>query len=127
MSILLIKFYLYICGILGSEVWCDHWKQCVWFIPNIGLSVHKDDYVHLHAIHTDVSLSYEVKTQSQSMEVSHYKLSAQDCQLFLSPERIAIYGDNNWRCSMLKAINDAVRSPLPSPALIYVLALISLD
>nr|GLL44991.1 protein arginine N-methyltransferase 1.6 [Ipomoea trifida] len=79
------------------------------------LSVRKDEYVHLHAVHTDVSLSYIVKTQSQNMEVRQYKPSAQDCQLFLSPERIAIYGDNNWRCSMLKAINNALKqkaSPL---------------
>ncbi|CAH9084462.1 unnamed protein product [Cuscuta epithymum] len=99
----------------SSEAWCDHWKQCVWFVPNRGLPVHKDEHVHLNAIHNNISIMYKVKSASQNMEIEHCKLNAQGCQLFLSPERIAIHGDNDWRCSMLKAINKALNhkvSPL---------------
>ncbi|VFQ87921.1 unnamed protein product [Cuscuta campestris] len=98
-----------------SKAWCDHWKQCVWFIPNRGLPVHKDENVYLNAIHTNISITYVVKTISQNMEARQSKPYAQDCQVLLSPERIAINGDSNWRCSMLEAVHNAIKhkvSPL---------------
>lgn len=97
--------------------WCDHWKQCVWFSKGKGLLVCKDEDVCMVAIHTDISVSYEFKAQSQrpSEEEDHHESSPQDSQITFSPERIAIYGDNLWRLSMFKAINYVLKekdSPL---------------
>nr|XP_043615499.1 protein arginine N-methyltransferase 7 [Erigeron canadensis] len=95
--------------------WCDHWKQCVWFSKGKGLLVRKDENVCMNAIHTDISISYEFQSQSQRSEVDGHDLSPQLLSVTLSPERIAIYGDNNWRLSMLKAIDYALKekdSPL---------------
>ncbi|KAI3711061.1 hypothetical protein L2E82_40868 [Cichorium intybus] len=78
--------------------WCDHWKQCVWFTKGKGLPVCKDTDVCMEATHTETSISYRFKAQSQRC----------DHILSLSPERIAMYGDSNWRLSMLKAINHAL-------------------
>ncbi|GAA0168249.1 protein modifying enzyme [Lithospermum erythrorhizon] len=93
----------------GAQYWCDHWKQCVWFIPKDGLPVHKNHDVYLQATHTATSISYEVKTSPQKMDFEQYGLCTEDCQVFLSPERIAIYGDSSWRCLMLKSIKNAVQ------------------
>ncbi|CAK9181984.1 unnamed protein product [Ilex paraguariensis] len=92
--------------------WCDHWKQCVWFIPGKGLSIHKDEVVHLNAVHSDISISYDVKSQPARTEAGQHDSCTPSFQLILSPERVAVYGDNNWRCLILKAVNDALqRSP----------------
>lgn len=87
----------------------------MWFIPQKGLSISKDEGVHLHAFHTDTSISYEFKTQAKRTEAEHFDSCNQHCQISLPPERIAIYGDNNWRCSILKVIKNALQqkvSPL---------------
>lgn len=87
----------------------------MWFIPQKGLSISKDEGVHLHAFHTDTSISYEFKTQARQTEAEHFDSCNQHCQISLPPERIAIYGDNNWRCSILKVIKNALQqkvSPL---------------
>ncbi|KAK3039472.1 hypothetical protein RJ639_028054 [Escallonia herrerae] len=95
--------------------WCDHWKQCVWFIQGKGLSVCKDERVHLHAIHNETSISFDLKSQLQREEAANHDSSIQNCHLTLSPERLGIYGDSNWRCSMLKVIKNVLQqkvSPL---------------
>ena len=97
--------------LLGARDWCDHWKQCVWFIPGKGIRVSKDEEVHLHAIHTDISISYNLKTQLPRTQIEQHDLLAKDSRLILSPERVAIYGDSEWRLSMLTAIKNTV-SPL---------------
>ncbi|MCD7467435.1 Protein arginine N-methyltransferase 7 [Datura stramonium] len=94
--------------------WCDHWKQCVWFIPNKGLPLLKDEEVNLLAAHTDTSISYEMKTLSQNMKLGRSELSTQKYQITLPPEKIALYSDVNWRCSMLKAIKNAMKQKMPS-------------
>lgn len=94
----------------GARHWCDHWKQCVWFIPGKGVSISKDEEVHLHAVHTDTNISYNLKTRVPRAEVMQYGFNTVDSQLILSPERIAIYGESEWRNYMLKAISNAVRS-----------------
>ncbi|XP_006366742.1 protein arginine N-methyltransferase 1.6 isoform X3 [Solanum tuberosum] len=101
-------------SISWSQNWCDHWKQCVWFIPKKGLSLLKDEEVSLLAVHTDTSISYEMKTLSQNLELGQSELSAQKCQITLLPEKIALYSDVNWRCSMLKAIKNAMKQKTPS-------------
>ncbi|CAN4097771.1 unnamed protein product [Withania somnifera] len=97
-----------------SQNWCDHWKQCVWFIPKKGLSLLKDEEVNLLAVHTDTSISYEMKTLSQNLQLGQSELSAQKYQITLPPEKIALYGDVSWRCSMLKAVKDAMKQKIPS-------------
>lgn len=94
----------------GARHWCDHWKQCVWFVPGKGISISKDEEVHLHAVHTETSISYNLKTQAPRTEVMQYSFDTGDSQLILSPERIAIYGDSEWRDSMLKSMRNAVRA-----------------
>ncbi|KAL2472030.1 Protein arginine N-methyltransferase 1.6 [Abeliophyllum distichum] len=93
-----------------ADHWCDHWKQTVWVTPDT--AVCKDEEVRLNAFHTETRISYEVKTSSRNKEVGHLDSCSQDRQIFLSPERIAIYGENSWRCSMLKAIERAMRQTL---------------
>lgn len=91
------------CASLGNRSWCDHWKQSIWFIPkSSSLPVFRDEEVHLQAFHTETSISYELKASYDKQEVS------QDCQIVLSPERYALYGDRNWRHLMLNAIGKAV-------------------
>lgn len=68
----------------------------------------KDEEVSLLAVHTDTSISYEMKTLSQNLELEQSEVSAQKYQITLLPEKIALYSDVNWRCSMLKAIKNAV-------------------
>ncbi|XP_015896609.3 protein arginine N-methyltransferase 1.6 isoform X1 [Ziziphus jujuba] len=92
----------------GAGDWCDHWKQCVWFVPGKGISISKDEVVHLHAVHNDISISYNLNTQVPRTEVMSYGFKGGDFQLMLSPEKIAIYGDTEWRSSMLTAIKNAL-------------------
>ncbi|CAK7356390.1 unnamed protein product [Dovyalis caffra] len=91
----------------GTSNWCDHWKQCVWFIPGKGIPVSKGEEVHLHAVHIDTSVSYNLTTQTT--EIREYDYSAGDSLLTLSPERIAIYGDRKWRSCMLMALRNLER------------------
>ncbi|KAH0974015.1 hypothetical protein GBA52_015914 [Prunus armeniaca] len=80
--------------------WCDHWKQCVWFVPGEGMSITKDEEVCLHAVHTDISISYNLKNQASRNEIMQYGFKNGDFKLILPPERIAIYGDSEWRHTM---------------------------
>ncbi|XP_071705417.1 protein arginine N-methyltransferase 7 [Rutidosis leptorrhynchoides] len=96
-------------GPLCTRDWCDHWKQCVWFSKGKGFSVSKNEEVCMDATHTDISISYEFKAHES------HEFNVQESHITLSPERIAIYGDNLWRVSMLKAISYALKgkeSPL---------------
>ncbi|GAB4834987.1 Protein arginine N-methyltransferase 7 [Ancistrocladus abbreviatus] len=99
----------------GAGNWCDHWKQCVWFVPGKGVPVLKDEEVHLHANHSEISISYSLKAQTPQSESCYCKLEDGDFHLALSPERIAIYGAIEWRNCMLSAVQKAVQekdSPL---------------
>ncbi|XP_062145655.1 protein arginine N-methyltransferase 1.6 [Alnus glutinosa] len=98
----------------GARHWCDHWKQCVWFVPGEGMSISKDEEIHLHAVHTETSISYNLKTQAPRTEVMQYSFNSGDSQLILSPERIAIYGDSEWRDSMLKSMRNALQERVNS-------------
>ncbi|XP_057978253.1 protein arginine N-methyltransferase 1.6 isoform X2 [Malania oleifera] len=94
--------------------WCDHWKQCVWFFPGKGLFVSKDEEVHLHAVHNDTSISYDLNTQSSRTEIGQCDFNAGDFHLTLLPERVAIYGDSEWRFSIFTAIQNALLGKAPS-------------
>jgi hypothetical protein len=74
------------------------------------MSVSKDEEVHLHAVHTDTSILYNLKTQVPRTGVTQCGFNIGDSQLILSPERIAMYGDSEWRHSMFQAIRNVVRS-----------------
>ncbi|XP_034217275.1 protein arginine N-methyltransferase 1.6 isoform X2 [Prunus dulcis] len=89
--------------------WCDHWKQCVWFVPGEGMSITKDEEVCLHAVHTDISISYNLKKQASRNEIMQYGFKNGDFKLTLPPERIAIYGDSEWRHTMFSAISNSLQ------------------
>ncbi|BFG31388.1 hypothetical protein CerSpe_176620 [Prunus speciosa] len=89
--------------------WCDHWKQCVWFVPGEGMSITKDEEVCLHAVHTDISISYNLKNQASRNEIMQYGFKNGDFKLILPPERIAIYGDSEWRHTMFSAISNSLQ------------------
>ncbi|KAD5802468.1 hypothetical protein E3N88_13828 [Mikania micrantha] len=88
---------------ISSPLPNNGWKQCVWFTKGKGIPVSKDEDICMDASHTDISISYDFNAHTQ------------DSHITLSPERIAIYGDNHWSLSMLKAISYALKgqdSPL---------------
>ncbi|GJV21394.1 hypothetical protein Tco_1370414 [Tanacetum coccineum] len=97
---------------LLSSYWCDHWKQCVWFSKGKGLPVSKDEVVCMDATHSEISISYEFKAQSQISEADRHDSRPQHSHITLSPKRIAIYGDKYSRRSMLDAINHAKKTLL---------------
>lgn len=72
--------------------------------------VSKGQEVLLEAIHTDTSISYNLKTLVPGTDTIQHDNKFEDFQLILPPERVAIYGDSNWRLSMLTALKNAVRS-----------------
>ncbi|XP_027336052.1 protein arginine N-methyltransferase 1.6 isoform X2 [Abrus precatorius] len=89
--------------------WCDHWKQCVWFVPGSGISIIKGDEIHLHATHTETSISYNLDTRGPTTEILQHRLTAEVLQLELTPERASIYGDKEWRLSMSKAVQSVLQ------------------
>ncbi|XP_065857883.1 protein arginine N-methyltransferase 1.6 [Euphorbia lathyris] len=90
---------------MGTGTWCDHWKQCVWFLPGEGVIVGKGERLPLHAAHTDTSVFYTLAMEHTEMRQN--KFTANDFHLTLPPERIATYGDSKWRSSMLTALTNA--------------------
>lgn len=74
------------------------------------MSVSKDEEVYLHAAHTETSILYNLKTDVPRKS----GFDTGDPQLILSPERIAIYGDREWRQSMFQALRNAVISLSPT-------------
>lgn len=92
----------------GAVDWCDHWKQCVWFVPDSGISTFKGAEIHLRATHNDTTISYNLDAHVLATEVLHHGSTTGDFQLVLPPERAGIYGDKGWRLSMLKAVDSVV-------------------
>ncbi|KAI4303248.1 hypothetical protein MLD38_038901 [Melastoma candidum] len=93
--------------------WCEHWRQCVWFIPGRGLSCHASDNIRFHAVHDATSISYFLEPDQPQIVVEKHNFPPQD-SITLSPERIAIYGDSQWRACISKAIENAMRRRKPS-------------
>uniref|UniRef100_A0A7N0U0C4 Protein arginine N-methyltransferase n=1 Tax=Kalanchoe fedtschenkoi TaxID=63787 RepID=A0A7N0U0C4_KALFE len=88
----------------GAQIdWCDHWKQCVWFVQEKGLSLSQEEEIHLHASHNETAISYNLTKQSSRKEIIKCRAPHVSNSLFLSPERIGIYGDPEWRLSLLSA------------------------
>ncbi|XP_047341712.1 protein arginine N-methyltransferase 7 [Impatiens glandulifera] len=91
-----------------SADWCDHWKQSVSFIPE--RSVSNGEEVLLHATHTDITTTYKLESRDSFMsEIELCSDVDRQFQILLSPERVAIYRDNDWRSSMLKAVKYALQ------------------
>lgn len=93
------------------------------------MSIRNGEEVVLHAVHTETSISYNLKSRVLGTEVKQCDVNAKDFQLVLPPERIAIYGNDEWRLSMLTSIRNAVR-PLYlclSPSLLCVYATKSMN
>ncbi|WCJ25927.1 Protein arginine N-methyltransferase 7 [Euphorbia peplus] len=90
---------------IGTRTWCDHWKQCAWFLPGEEVIVGKGQQLRLLAAHTDTSVCYTLATEHT--ETRQNKFTANDFHLTLPPERIATYGDSKWRSSMLTALTNA--------------------
>ncbi|XWS61986.1 hypothetical protein CRYUN_Cryun07bG0172100 [Craigia yunnanensis] len=93
---------------IGNRNWCDHWKQCVWFLQEKGVPVFKGEEVLLEASHTETNVSYNLNVQVPQTDVRQHDYRIGDFQLLLSPERIATYGDSEWRLSMLAALQGRV-------------------
>ncbi|KAJ3672642.1 hypothetical protein LUZ60_007363 [Juncus effusus] len=107
----------------GKREWCDHWKQCVWFIQNPGNEIlfFKDQFISLRATHNETSISYNVnlKTNKDSYNNNTNNNNLQKAEksgiITLLPERIALYGDKNWREAYIKAIKNALDLKKSSP------------
>ncbi|KAG6509116.1 hypothetical protein ZIOFF_034510 [Zingiber officinale] len=89
-----------------AKDWCDHWKQCVWFIPGPGLPVSKDENVVFNATHDETKISYHLKCDNSLIYSNTYG----DCRLELSPERIALYGDRDWRSGLMTAMRNILHA-----------------
>ncbi|KAH9721297.1 protein arginine N-methyltransferase 1.6 [Citrus sinensis] len=74
-----------------------------------GMSICKGEELLFHALHTETSVSYELKSQIPITDERQHNLNAKDFQLALPPERIAIYGDGEWRLSMVMAMRNALQ------------------
>ncbi|TVU01219.1 hypothetical protein EJB05_53346, partial [Eragrostis curvula] len=83
--------------------WCDHWKQCVWFIKGRGAPVMKDQTLSLTASHNQTSISYQMNINDERCSGS-----PKGDHLTLLPERIALYGDKDWRSALISAMRSAV-------------------
>ncbi|XP_020244934.1 protein arginine N-methyltransferase 7 isoform X2 [Asparagus officinalis] len=95
----------------GRE-WCDHWKECVWFIPGPGIPVYKDKYVPVKAFHDDISISYSLPDNSSTDTGG---LKPEDCHLILTPEKVAVYGDKAFRSAMSKSAETALQRARSCP------------
>nr|QEG03054.1 arginine N-methyltransferase 7 isoform X1 [Cymbidium ensifolium] len=96
----------------GLDCWCDHWRQTVWFIPGEGVSVSRDTNVLFKAVHNATSVSYFLRDDKSTVCNS---FQTHDCHLFLSPERIGIYGEKDMRSAFLIAVKNALQRLRVSP------------
>ncbi|KAK3131391.1 hypothetical protein QOZ80_6AG0505780 [Eleusine coracana subsp. coracana] len=83
--------------------WCDHWKHCVWFIPGRGTPAVKDQNISLTANHNQTSISYQMNINDEGCG-----RSLKGDYLTLFPEKIALYGDKDWRSAFISATRSAL-------------------
>ncbi|CAA6656140.1 unnamed protein product [Spirodela intermedia] len=96
--------------ITGNKVWCDHWKQCIWFAHGTGIPVSNNELITFQAAHDETSISYSFGKENQAAEFSKCDFRTVDRQLILCPERIGIYGDKDWRSSFLTALRNVLQN-----------------
>ncbi|CAN6209034.1 unnamed protein product [Urochloa humidicola] len=87
----------------GMKDWCDHWKQCVWFVQGTGAPAKKDQSLSLRASHDQTSISYQLNMNG---EVS--SRSPKGDHLTLLPERVGLYGDKEWRSALISVVRNAM-------------------
>ncbi|CAL5050373.1 unnamed protein product [Urochloa decumbens] len=87
----------------GMKDWCDHWKQCVWFIQGTGAPAKKDQNLSLRASHDQTSISYQLNMND---EIS--SRSPKGGHLTLLPERVGLYGDKDWRSALISVVGNAM-------------------
>ncbi|KAL6606449.1 hypothetical protein ACP70R_042102 [Stipagrostis hirtigluma subsp. patula] len=87
----------------GMKDWCDHWKQCVWFIQGRGAHTVKDQTLSLRASHNQTSIAYQMNTSDEGC-----CRSPRDDHLTLLPERILLYGDKDWRSALINVVENAL-------------------
>ncbi|KAJ1257534.1 hypothetical protein BS78_10G003500 [Paspalum vaginatum] len=87
----------------GMKDWCDHWKQCVWFIQGTGAPSMKDQTLSLRASHNQTSISYQLNMCDEG-NIGRPK----NDHLTLLPERVALYGDKGWRSALISVIRNAM-------------------
>jgi type III protein arginine methyltransferase len=105
-------YYQYLlCIQAGKKDWCDHWKQCVWFIPDARILALKGQDISLRASHNDISISYDICPEANKGDSSNLKSYEERSIITLLPERIGLYGDKSWRQAFITAIKSAVSSP----------------
>lgn len=68
----------------------------------------KEEEIHLHARHNETAVSYNLTKACSRTGISKNRLD-DSSGLILSPERIAIYGDSEWRLCMITAAQKIVR------------------
>uniref|UniRef100_A0A0E0DVI6 Protein arginine N-methyltransferase domain-containing protein n=1 Tax=Oryza meridionalis TaxID=40149 RepID=A0A0E0DVI6_9ORYZ len=83
--------------------WCDHWKQCVWFMQGKGIPATEDQVLSLRARHNQTSISYQLNINDEACD-----RSSKGDHLTLLPERIALYGDKDWRSALINTIKNAL-------------------
>ncbi|KAF0911674.1 hypothetical protein E2562_011676, partial [Oryza meyeriana var. granulata] len=83
--------------------WCDHWKQCVWFMQEKGIPAMKGQVLSLQARHNQTSISYQMDLSDEACD-----RSIQGDHLMLLPERVALYGDKDWRSALINTIGNAL-------------------
>lgn len=66
----------------------------------------KDQFLSLRASHDQTSISYQLNIND---EVS--SRSPNSNHLTLLPERVALYGDQDWRSALISAVRNAVSTP----------------
>ncbi|KAJ7521637.1 hypothetical protein O6H91_19G062300 [Diphasiastrum complanatum] len=90
--------------------WCDHWKQCVWFIPEKGVQVQPGETLDVFAIRDEISVKYKInKGQEGACESpQELKLSQENCSV-LKPERIGMLGDQTRRHVIMAGVKSALQ------------------
>ncbi|CAM9002430.1 unnamed protein product [Rhodiola kirilowii] len=68
-----------------------------------GLSLSQEEEIRLHARHNETAISYNLTKACSREGMSKHITYDASSALLLSPERIAIYGDSEWRFSLLTA------------------------
>jgi len=86
----------------GTKDWCDHWKQCVWFIQGTGAPAKKDQALSLSASHNQTSISYQLNMNGEGSR------SPKSNHLTLLPEKVALYGDKGWRSALISVIRNSM-------------------
>lgn len=73
------------------------------------MPVSNNELITFQAAHDETSISYSFGKETQATEFGNCDFRTMDNQLLLSPERIGIYGDKDWRSCFLTALRNVVR------------------